>query len=200
VCVCVFFFGILFVFFFSVLCSLFFSFLPWNSLWLVEDLLTLHFLILIVRTEISWFLWDIFFPRKIWRVRSWTDVLFHGYMVFNQKLGFIFCNEVCLEGSLGLSLLCVICILIPLVICTVFSILIHSQWKILAIAWHSAAWTSHYFFGHLAVIWIYAICSPLLCFSLSSSSVIHTASSHHLLLLYVPNLAQGFQLLTALRK
>jgi hypothetical protein len=41
------------LFLFVVLCSLFLSFLLWNSLWLVEEVLTLLCLFLIVRMEIS---------------------------------------------------------------------------------------------------------------------------------------------------
>ncbi len=42
-----------------VLCSLL-SFLLWNSLWLVEFFLTLLCFFLIVKIEISWFLWEIY--------------------------------------------------------------------------------------------------------------------------------------------
>jgi hypothetical protein len=37
------------------------SFLLWNSLWLVEEVLTFLFFFLVIRMEISQFLWEIYF-------------------------------------------------------------------------------------------------------------------------------------------
>jgi hypothetical protein len=51
------------------------SFLLWSSLWLVEDVLTSLCLFLIVRMEISWFLWEIyqshiFLSIPIWEINN----------------------------------------------------------------------------------------------------------------------------------
>jgi hypothetical protein len=40
------------------------SFLLWNLLWLVEEVLSLLWFFLIVRMEISWFLWEMFESRS----------------------------------------------------------------------------------------------------------------------------------------
>jgi hypothetical protein len=84
------------------------SFLLWNSLWLVEEVLTLLCLFLIVRMGISWFLWEIQFDHtymyqlyycqlwehfwtvllvsflSLWQRQTWCSVDTHLFRIANE--------------------------------------------------------------------------------------------------------------------
>ncbi len=72
----------------AILCPLFsvFPFLLWNSLWLVEQVLNLLCLFLIVKMEISRFLWEIFIDIAICcNMAESTSYLHHASSLFQRK-------------------------------------------------------------------------------------------------------------------
>jgi hypothetical protein len=85
------------------------SFLLWNSLWLVEEVLTLLCLFLVARMWISWFLWEIQFDHtymyqlyycqlwehfwavllvsflSLWQRQTWCSVDTHLFRIANES-------------------------------------------------------------------------------------------------------------------